>query len=71
MDNRIRRFSNYYGAKFEREQRERPSHWLILPASDGWFELKQTGGFDAKLSMDECLGTDRPSGVGRGLSYMV
>lgn len=41
------RFVSYYGAKFEREARAKPIHWIIVP--DGsWFELKQVGGFDEK-----------------------
>ncbi len=42
------RFTGYYSAKFAREARAHPAHWLILPCGPGWYELKQVRGFDAK-----------------------
>ena len=40
------RFCSYYAAKFARQEREHPTHWLIIPDGLNWFELKQIGGFD-------------------------
>lgn len=34
---------NYYEAKFAREAKERPTDWLIIENSRGFFKLIQVG----------------------------
>lgn len=34
---------NYYRAKFARESKAKPAHWIIVPCG-GWFRLAYIGG---------------------------
>lgn len=40
---RKHRFPNYYSAKFARQQKEKPTDWLILSDGPGWFKLVNIG----------------------------
>ena len=42
------RFHGYYAAKFAREARENPTHWIIVPSGNGWYELRKMGGYGGK-----------------------
>jgi len=37
------KFDTYYGAKFARDAKENPCHWLIIPDGGIWFKLIHIG----------------------------